>query len=85
MPSEEDPVKPVSSDGNVFIYSGASRSETYRIIQENLNDLFHDLYLFNQQSKLHWHSSRSSRTWSRQMYAPAVLGNGTMSLPHSLI
>ena len=45
MLSGEHSAKLISSEDNVFVYSGASGNEPHWITQEGLNDLGHDLYL----------------------------------------
>ena len=52
MPSREDSAKSISLEDIESTYSGTSGNEPNWIIQEELNDLAHDLYLSKQQSEL---------------------------------
>ena len=50
--SDEDSAKSISSEDNIYVYSRASGNEPHWIMQKDLNDLAHNLYLTKQQSEL---------------------------------
>ena len=52
MPSRKDSAKSISLEDIESTYSGTSGNEPHWIMQEDLNDLAHDLYLSKQQSEL---------------------------------
>ena len=52
MPSREDSAESISLKDIESTYSGTSGNEPHWIMQEDLNDLAHDLYLSKQQSEL---------------------------------
>ena len=52
MPSREDSAESISLEDIESTYSGTSDNEPHWIMQEDLNDLAHDLYLSKQQSEL---------------------------------